>query len=205
MFVLALEGPAHAGKSTLAKNIKALLTTHKTIILPDYAEVAGANALPQSPLETVSEELASFDSLIALDSHRTATGLASDPAAELMVMDRSIHTLLAHRLALRSLFGIELFERCCEIALTTGTVQWPSLIAYIDVPQSVLTSRYSQRSGELSILLDPSYNEQFRAYFIPTPRCRSVPLVLLDGKSSEADMADMALASLSRAVPELQV
>jgi thymidylate kinase len=202
MHIVALEGPAHAGKSTLARNLKNSLPLKSILVLPDYVEFAGGpQALPGSPLDSIQEELAAFRTLLDLDRRRISTGLSSIPEPDLIIMDRSVHTFLAHRFSLSRLSGIPIFEQCWEIAVSEVT-SWPSVILYIDVPQTVLNSRYPRRSGELPILRNELFNEGFHSYFVSGQINAATPVFILDGNQSEDELRQAGLEAISLTLPD---
>ena len=203
MHIVALEGPAHAGKTTLAHNLKKSLALENVLVLPDYVEAAGGpSALPDSPLDTIEEELAAFRSLLRLDVKRMKDGMASMPKADFILMDRSVHTFLAHRFSLSRLKRVPIFEECWKIA-KSESISWPDAILYIDVPQSLLDSRYSRRSGELPILRNELFNEGFRAYFFSGIIHKATPIFILDGNLSQTELTRIGFEALSSTLPDI--
>lgn len=196
---VALEGASGAGKTTLSRNLKTSLSQLRVIVLPDYSVSAGGpEYLPRAPAETVEEELSALSFLLDLDHWRRQQGHISAGDVDLIVMDRSVHTLLAHRFATAKLLGLDVFAASCKLAAAHARITWPNLILYVDTPQEILNSRQSPESPppEARIFVDPHYNELFRSYFIPALRYTTTPTVVIDGRQSTDAVQSAALAAI---------
>ena len=199
---MALEGPSGAGKTTLSQNLAASLSLLNVIVLPDYSEAAGGpQNLPRAPAETVEEELSALSFLLDVDQRRWQKARSGHRKVDLAVLDRSVHTLLAHRWAVSQLVGLEVFGASCQLASEHSSLEWPNLVLYLDTPQRLLTSRQSSEvPPEARIFVDPDYNALFRSYFIPTLRYTTTPIVVLDGTLSADALVGNALFYIERAL-----
>jgi thymidylate kinase len=179
MFIVAVEGPSSAGKSTLVKQLS-VSYPGTTVSLPDYSSFALTDfPLPETPAKSPEEEVEALRILFEVDARRFQTATRhQDPS--LIFMDRSPHTFLAHRFALGKIQGNDLFRAACNRVLEIRTGSWPHLILYLDTPQEILFQRYPNRDVP-SVFCDPVYNKHFRAYFVPVPRFRGTMLYKLDG------------------------
>ena len=190
---IAFEGPSHAGKSTLIQNLTRRLSINTFIVLPEYADyLEDFEELPKTPGSSVEEELEGLNFMLSLDRRRWLHARNIRSRAQLCLMNRSVHTLLAHRFALSRITGMPLFAKSCEIATSSPNVLWPALVVFIDTPQEVLSSRYGLRQPKLSIKagtlpVNPlfnkaTYNRFFRSYFVPKLMYTKDPVIHLDGE-----------------------
>ena len=195
---VALEGPSGAGKTTLSRNLQASLSGLRIVVLPDYSQaVGGPGLLPRAPAETVEEELSAMGFLLDLDEQRWRQGQIASDGVDLVVMDRSVHTLLAHRFAVSQLAGFDAFSGSCQLASEHHGVNWPHLVLYVDTPQRLLSSRQSPNvPPEARIFVDPEYNALFRSYFIPTLRYTMTRTFVIDGSQSADTLLTDALAAM---------
>lgn len=162
-------------------------------VLPDYVEAAGGLAnVPPAPARTPDEEFAALGFFLNLDQQRLMAALQVCAAPSLVILDRCVHTLLAHRYAVERLQAIEVFEESCSLALKSPLAIWPDLLLYIDVPQPALDVRYGRDHRRPSLFTNPVYNLHFRDYFCPQPRCRPGSYLILDGTGSTRDLARVA-------------
>ena len=194
MHIIALEGPSYSGKSTLAQGLKReLQSQYKVAILHDYVVAAGGSErIPYTPAKTPEEEIEALKFFLDLDQHRWMKGLSKCKNPKIVLIDRSVHTLLAHRFALTQTTELSVFSRSCQIALEHSGVIWPQRVFYIDITQEGLNARYRKyRPGSrrkcqkhVEIFQDPNYNEAFRGYFIPKIQYTSTPVIIFDGLSS---------------------
>jgi thymidylate kinase len=211
MFVIALEGCSHAGKTTLIKNLKERLNS--IIPLPDYVTFAGGDdKVPRAPAESVEEEIQSLNFFLNLDKQRWVEKIEDRNKNELVVADRSFHTLLAHRFAIEKLTGMKVFDMCCEIVGNETNLLKPDLIFYLDTPQDILNQRYTTRissvpvdghtknynlTEKMKLIFNKSeYNELFRKYFLPHLRHSTTPIIVLDGSLSADEVADYAFLKI---------
>jgi len=194
MIIAALEGPSYSGKSTLQAHLRERLAFERIISLPCYVDAAGGSQnVPRAPAKNIEEQFRAFEFFLDLDQRRTSSGLETCPDPDIILMDRSVHTLLAHMFSVMKLFRWPVFERSCSIASQASRITWPNLILYIDAPQQILSSRYPPViSTEEMLFTDPKYNEGFKNYFIPRPRYTDTEMVVLDGQSKSDELVMVA-------------
>ncbi len=200
--LIALEGPSGAGKTTLSRNLRTSLSSLRIVVLPDYSQAAGGPGhLPRAPAETADEELRALGVLLDLDERRWRQGQIAAGKVDLVVMDRSVHTLLAHRFAVSQLLGFDAFGGSCRLASEHHGVKWPHLVLYVDTPQRLLSSRQSPNTPpEASIFIDSDYNALFRSYFIPALRYTMTRTVVIDGTQPADALLKDALAVMQEAL-----
>jgi thymidylate kinase len=175
MLKLALEGPSCSGKSSLAHSLSIAL--QDVTIAMDYAHLLSREIMPGVPAASLEDELQDLTFLLSVDRQRMRCFVRSNP--KLLILDRSVHTLLAHRYALTKLQIYDVFKASVQLAKANMNVAWPDLILYLDVPQTVLETRYRSRSTR-TVFMEESYNCAFREYFLPTLKAGEGELVAID-------------------------
>ncbi len=208
MLVVAIEGPSHAGKSTLIGSLSATFGEGRVITLPDYVDVVSdPDLIPRAPGESVQEELEALEFFLTLDAERWNARRVELTEQSIVLADRSYHTLLAHRYAIERLTGLPVFEPSCQEVAASTILRQPDLIIYLDVPQDVLDGRYESRVGGLSerqrlerlnlIFNRPDYNTHFREYFIPQPKFGNTPTTVVSGLSTADELLGDVVRILS--------
>lgn len=100
---VALEGPCCAGKTTLGRLLVGALLDSGVVFVPCYADHAGGGRfLPRQEAASVAEREHALRQLLAIEAQR----MARVPAGcDLILADRSVHTLLANSYALQCMTG----------------------------------------------------------------------------------------------------
>jgi thymidylate kinase len=137
--VVAFEGPCCAGKTTLARTMLHRLTGLAVGFAPCYADQAGGGRfLPRQEAESVAERERALIHLLSVEADPLA---ALPPASDLILADRSVHTLLANSYALERMNRIRFLSPSERLLRHSPVPAWPDLIIYLDLPQSVLRQR----------------------------------------------------------------
>ena len=209
MRVVALEGPCLSGKSTLADACEhhlRELVVHLAVS-QDYVDAAGPDfVVPPTPGANAEAEIAGMRAFLSVDATRWRLALSRTPRPELVLLDRSIHTLLAHRYAVERLVGVRCFEDACALA-DQYCEPLPDAIFYLDSPHELLDSRSRGSRPRPAFLRNPEYNECFRQYFFPVLRWSSARVVLLLYNADsvvDADGLEALRAMASTGVPVAQ-
>jgi thymidylate kinase len=217
MFVVAIEGCSHAGKSTLVDNLTQRLGDD-VIALPDYVSFAGGDTkVPRAPAESVEEEVEALRFFLTLDYRRWSEIIKHPNEKRIILVDRSFHTLLAHRFAIERLTHLEVFDLSCKEVKSRPDLLMPDVIFYIDTPQEVLNERYKTRisnvpvSGHIQnynytqkmklVFNKENYNQYFRSYFIPRLLFAGTPVKVLDGRLSINETIENALVQTVKLRP----
>jgi thymidylate kinase len=145
--VVAMEGPCCAGKTTLGRALATALVDLTILEVPCFADhVGGGRFLPRPVPTSVAEDEQAIRSLLHVEAERTA--YAPSQPYDLVLVDRSVYTLLAHRYALERSTGLG-----------------PDLVLYLDLPQEALEGRNHGKFEAGNIFIDRGYNADFRAFF----------------------------------------
>jgi hypothetical protein len=80
------------------------------------------------------------------------------------ILDRSVHTLIAHSFAEEAMFGYEAVSPTIEYLKTRRDIRWPDIILLIKANITDLLSRRTKRSPP-GILADHHFDQHFYRYF----------------------------------------
>lgn len=127
--------------------------------------------IPASPAE---EELI-LNRFLTIEEDRTAYARMTAHESDLIVIDRSVHTLLAHCFALRRLLNDDYFSLAQRVIGKSDVPLWPDRILYLDAPQCIIEARNGGKFAPDSIFIDAGFNADVRSYFqqvagVPGPR-----------------------------------
>ncbi len=124
---VAIEGPCCAGKTTLARTLLDCLADLAVCSVPCYADhVGGGRFLPPPVPTSLAEDEVGLQALLMIENERLAGPRAGQYDAALL--DRSVHTLLAHRYAIDQLTGLGCYEPALKTLSLSATPVWPSLV-----------------------------------------------------------------------------
>jgi thymidylate kinase len=161
---VAIEGPCCAGKTTLAR---ALVDGFVELAVTDvrcYADhVGGGRFLPPAVPTSLTEDRAGLDELLAIEADRLAVACSSQ--FDLVILDRSVHTLLSHRYAVERLTGLPCYEAAVRMLSLSAVPCWPDLVVFLDVPQRAVDDRNQGKFPADSIFIDARFNAGIRGYY----------------------------------------
>jgi thymidylate kinase len=193
-FIVALEGPSYSGKTTLSRQLVARFGKSRTLVCPDYVEVAGGcDEVPRAPRRSVLGEFLSLRFFLNLDRRRWEQSLREASGHTLVILDRSLHTLLAHTFAIEMVYEKPIFERALKIVAKEPRII-PHQVLYLDAPQEELERRAEVRANRSARLFrDRDYNAAFREYFVPGLRWNVSSCAELDATLGPAELAKRAV------------
>lgn len=192
--VIAIEGPCCAGKTTLTGSLIRAAENGMAHVR-DYSDfVGGGKYLPDPMPSTEAAEQAALEFFVKIEHARTRDA-ASHPS-QIVIVDRSLHTLIAHCAGIEPLVNY----RCAGLALTllrnANLSFWPHLILYLDIPLDIMTLRNRGKFPTGSLFMDAVYNGGFKNYFKDV-RASGVPaLEWLDGTLSPNDVQTAARTAI---------
>lgn len=190
--VLALEGPCLAGKTSLARDFTAALRTCCNVVtIPCYVDLAGELTLP--PLDAFDAASQHDAVRFFLDvEHTRARILRLARSADLVLIDRSVDTLLAHVYALDNLHGTAALPGARQIVRDTPWVISPDLTLHLDVPSEAVRQRLSSRPGFPELLVREDFNHHFNEYFAIQDQCVARCIVRLDATLPPQELTSRA-------------
>ncbi len=178
---IALEGPCCAGKTTLGYGLAQEFSFLSVTYVVDYSEyVGGGKFLPPPVPSSLAEEEGALKEFLLIEEARTATAQVATAQQGLILIDRSIHTLLAHCHSLQQMFGLDYFGLAQRIIQSSPIPLWPNLILYLDVTREVVLSRNKGKFAEDSIFINPRFNDGIRLHFLELARTNEPCVIWLD-------------------------
>jgi thymidylate kinase len=155
---VALEGPANAGKTTAALALAAMIDAS---YLPCYASGLSKGTCPPAHTRTAAEQHAATRMFLTVEAERVRKA-ATAPARVLVLLDRSVDSLLAHAFALDARFGLGAFPgvRCL---VNSAEKIVPDLTFLLAPPPVDLADRPHRDLPRL--LRDPDFNREFLRFF----------------------------------------
>jgi thymidylate kinase len=163
-----------------------------------YADHAGGGRyLPRQEACSVPEREQALRELLRVEADRLAR-LPSD--RDLILADRSVHTLLAHSYALEQMTGLGMFEPSVRLLRASPLAAWPDLVMYLDLPQEAVEGRNNGKFPPGSIYTDPAFNTAIRSYFLRLAGQNTPRLAWLDATLDLPELARLAEAQLRQMV-----
>jgi len=193
---VAVEGPCCAGKTTLSQGLLTEMTDLVIAHVRCYADhVGGGRFLPRPVPQSLAEDHDAVQALLNVEAARVE--LARVAACDLVVMDRSVHTLLAHRHALHRVTGLALLDPAERVIARSEAPAWPDLVIYLDVPLPTILDRNGGKFPPDSIFIDPVFNTGIRNYFSKvtdgeTTAGETTAIVWLDATLEPAKLVNLA-------------
>ena len=166
MKITAFEGPSYAGKTTAIASI----ASHdpQTAVFDCYVRGLSRQDVPPARTRTRDEQLAAFELFMCVERERVRriSDMAdSGSLPTLVILDRSVDTLLAHAQALDTLFGMDVRD---AIAKRVAELPYlvPDLTLYLDVDASTLQARRAAGGSAGDYFLhEPQFLGPWRDYF----------------------------------------
>lgn len=162
MIVLALEGPSFAGKSTLAKRISQRWPSIRCFA--DYVEMLNWENIPAFDPGSSEGQARAFLRFMEGEARRVEAVRRELPAV--VLLDRSIDTLLAHAFSLDGLFGYGSLPLVRQ-ALSRMDFLRPNYEFFLDTPREILLKRQAQREDgdEVAEFIASDFLGASREYF----------------------------------------
>jgi thymidylate kinase len=187
---IALEGPCCAGKTTLGRALETQLHDCAATLVACYADfVGGGRFLPRQEADTLQEREEALRQLLEIEAARMA---AVPDSCDLIIADRSVHTLLAHSYALEAEQGTGFFAPSVRLLERAPAAAWPELVLYMDLPQAHVTARNAGKFPSDSIYIDAVFNRSVREYFLRLAERKPLRVAWLDATLDPAALTRQA-------------
>ncbi len=194
---VALEGPCCAGKTTLGRLLVQALRDLRVVFVPCYADHAGGGRfLPRQEAASIPEREHALHQILAIEAQRMAfvpTG------CDLILADRSVHTLLANSYALQRKTGTGFLAPSLRLLHSSPIPAWPDLVLYLDVPQDTIHRRNQGKFPPGSIYTDPAFNAAIRRYFRRLAGRKPPRVAWLDATLDLPELTHLAAADIRQA------
>lgn len=164
--IVALEGACLTGKTTLARNLTTTLTSDGATVLnvPCYADQTHM-PLPDFDVHDTRAQHDAMRFYLTLEAGRVrAIQHARD--ADLVLLDRSIETLLANTLALDDLHQTNMLPVMQRMVSDAEDVLRPDLTLHLTIPPDVAVQRATSRRPALPpLMVDGRFSQCVDRYF----------------------------------------
>jgi thymidylate kinase len=188
---VAVEGPCCAGKTTLSRGLLDRLTDVMVSHVRCFADhVGGGRFLPRPVPQSLREDYDAVEALLGIEADRVAHARAT--ASDVVLMDRSIYTLLAHRYALQPVTGLNLLAPAQRVIACSSAPAWPDLVLYLDVPQQTIIDRNRGKFPPDSIFIHSTFNAGIRDFYKHAVDRATTAIVWLDATLEPARLVSIA-------------
>ncbi|MFI1814426.1 AAA family ATPase [Streptomyces sp. NPDC020422] len=194
MLIIALEGPSYAGKSTAIRHLRRTAFCSRAYVSDCYVKhIAHRDDIPPARTDSAAAQLAAFERFMEIEATRVAEAAAS--SRQLVILDRSVDTLLAHAYALDALFGYGVHHQLRHRLQSLPFLR-PDHTLYLDVPAETLhlrrkTAGHTAAESEY-FLHEPDFLRHARDYFVHTarrPMTRELAVLAADADPDEVAWA----------------
>lgn len=188
---VSIEGPCCAGMTTPARALVDCLADLAVCSVQCYADhVGGGRFLPPPIPASLPEDEAGLQALLTIENDRLAVARVGQ--YDVALLDRSVHTLLAHRYAVDQLTGLGCYESATKTLSLSPAPVWPSLVLFLDVSQGAVEQRNRGKFPADSIFIDARFNAAIRSYYDRVTASSDDRVVWLDGELDSGKLVDLA-------------
>ncbi len=190
MKIVAFEGPSYAGKTTAIASI-ASHDPH-VVVFDCYVRVLPRQDVPPARTHSRSEQLAAFELFMTVECERVrhiAELVATGSPPRVIILDRSVDTLLAHAHTLDVLFGMDVLDPIAKpLAELPHLV--PDVTLYLDADTATLhTRRAADGSAGDYFLHEPRFLRPWRDYFSDSSTKVTQHIEWIDASGPAAEVA----------------
>lgn len=144
--ILALEGSPLTGKSTLGRRL--LTSIKRAVYFPDYVEMLNWQDIPPFDPGSTLAQIAAFKTFMKAESCR-ASIVHNNPDLKLVILDRSVDTLLAHAWALDEILDYHSYPVCSRLLYDMGYLT-PDITILLSADRVTLEHRFAARETDNS-------------------------------------------------------
>ena len=212
MKIVAVEGPSFAGKSTAIEGLSREYPGGVAVISCYVDFIPDPNDIPPTEPNSEAGQVAAFETFMRIeaDRQRAVTELAgAHTPPRLVILDRSVDTLLAHTHAVDQLYGFRSHAQVMKLLPHLPHLR-PELTLYLDVDAATLRRRreqantdptnlrrHSPKEGPAYFLHDTEFLAQTRGYFLDRPHPMVAErIIAISGSHDPSQVAEAALTAL---------
>ncbi|WP_027343902.1 AAA family ATPase [Hamadaea tsunoensis] len=184
---IGLEGVSCVGKTTLAREIAQRLDA--AVVACYYHIAPDKTLLPPPDSTTAAAQMAALTVLLQLEQHRYR--LVQNTASPVVILDRTVDTLLAHAHAVGRRHGYDCDDHARQLALSQQIVV-PELTLLLTAGDEDRERRAARRVGMPTLFYAPDFTRDFNAYFTH-PLASRVVVLDTSGDDTTTTVADHAL------------
>lgn len=197
MKTIALEGPSFAGKTSTIAALQSLLPADRRITYRCYVdEIDNIDEVPPARTQSASEQLDAFKFFMQVEGARVADLNVRAGSADLVLLDRSVDTLLAHAYALDQLYGYGVHNQALILLTRLAHIR-PDQTFYLDASHQELGRRRRRLAEPFdSFLLDPAFIRHFRDYFTKKGLAVASQVIVVRAERSQSALAQRIVQML---------
>ncbi|MFI6056004.1 hypothetical protein ACIBCO_38765 [Streptomyces violascens] len=191
--VVAFEGHSYSGKTTAVGHLRRTLGPDDVLFFDCYVRsIPHRQDIPRASTRSADEQLRAFETFMRIEEDR-ATALAHRPETRLVILDRSVDTLLAHAYALDAMYGYGALDRARQRLRGLPHLR-PDHTLYLDTSPEILSLRRKE-AGHTAVepeyfLHDAAFLHHTRTYFCDRPGGTvAAEVVIVPGDGSRQDTA----------------
>lgn len=164
MRIVALEGPSYAGKTTAIATITR--DRARTAVFDCYVRELRPGPIPEPRTRSRAEQIEAFTTFMQVEACRVERAEQLTETTDVLVLDRSVDTLLAHAHALDVLYGLGAMAEAAALLPDLPHLV-PDLTIYLDpAPITVRSRRAATGARPDYFLHDPAFLVAWRGYFL---------------------------------------
>jgi dTMP kinase len=195
-FVLGLDGVSLVGKTTLAEQFVATVRGSTTIpCFSHFLARPGDRALSYLP-STAPEELAVLSQYLFAEQRRLERLRAVENASTVIVVDRTVQTLLAHTRFLERTGGYPVFEKAQRLIRSAPHIV-PDHTVLLTAAQSEIGRRVRSRPGIEPVIYGEPLAAAYVAHFHDL-EVRGHPVSRVDGGEQTSEVLARVLECISQ-------
>jgi len=184
--IIGLEGVSCVGKSTLAHALAERLDAH---VVPCYYHAApDPSLLPPPDSATAEAQLAALAVLLPVEALRRAAALAAAGRSQVVILDRTADTLLAHAHAVGRLHGYDC-DKPARTLIRAHPIAVPDFTLLLHASDGERARRAARRVDMPRLFYDPTFTRYFTEHFANPLVPRHVPIATDVAPESVADYA----------------
>ncbi|GAA4471811.1 AAA family ATPase [Phytohabitans houttuyneae] len=184
--IIGLEGVSCVGKTTLARALARRLDAH---VVPCYYHAAPDPAqLPPPDSETAEAQLAALTVLLPVEALRREAALAAAGRGQVVILDRTVDTLLAHAHAVGRLHGYDC-DAAARALILAHPIVVPDLTLLLHACDGERSRRAARRVNMPPLFYDSTFAGYFTEHFSDPLVPQLVPVATDAGPDAVADQA----------------
>lgn len=176
----AFEGSSFSGKTTVSNELIKHNPDRYKLIQEYVVYAGGSDKFPPYPPKDKKEALSNLEFFLNLERKRHQDMEEFKGKPYMMVMDRSVITLLGFRYAQKYLIGLDVFTEARDIIKNEPELA-PDFIFYMQSSDEDIASRKKESGRPVGdLFVDPEFNSHLRKFFRWLEDQKEYPIITID-------------------------